>query len=103
MTKKTQIEKSFRIAMIILLLIAIAFLAIIFKTGNNIPLGELLIGLPILTAGIMGFLGFFYWIKGRKENSSFKKTIALCINSCVVILLVVAVITNVIDIIKAFN
>ncbi len=103
MTKKTHIEKSYRIAIVIVMLIVIAFLSIIFKVGNSIRLGELLIGLPMLTAGIMGIVGFIQWTKGRKENSSLKKTFALLINSCVVILLIVLVITNVIDIINAFN
>ena len=101
--KKTHVEKSFRIGIIILILLSIAFLSAAFKVGKNLALGELLIGLPILVAGILGIVGFTYGMKGRKEDSSLKKIFALLINSGVVVLLIGLVIANVIDIIKSFN
>ncbi len=100
---KTHIEKSFRIGMVILLLITIAFLSILLKVGKNIPLGELLIGFPILIAGILGIIGFIQGIKGRKENSSLKKVLAILINSGVVILLIILLIANIIDVLEAFK
>ncbi len=103
MKKRTHIEKSFRIGIIILGLILMSLLSIVFKAGKNIALGELLIGLPILTAGILGIVGFTYGLKGRKESSSFKKIFALIINSGVVILLLGLVVTNIMDMINAFN
>jgi len=101
--KKTHIEKSFRIGMLILLLIVIAVLSIIFKAGKNIPLGELFIGLSLLIAGILGIIGFFQGIKGRKEHFSLKKLFAFVINTGVVVLLIGLLIANVLDIMKAFS
>lgn len=103
MKKRTYIEKSFRIGTVILGLILISLLSIVFKTVKNIALGELFIGLPLLTAGVLGIIGFTYVLKGRNENSSLKKIFALIINSGVIILFVGLVVANVMDMIKAIN
>jgi membrane protease YdiL (CAAX protease family) len=101
--EKTHIEKSFRIGMLILLLIVIAFLSIIFKAGKNILLGEFLIGLPLLISGILGIIGFIQGIKGRKEHFSLKKLLAFVINTGVVVMLIGLLIANVFDVMKAFS
>ncbi|WP_066632780.1 hypothetical protein [Labilibacter marinus] len=103
MKNRTHIEKSFRIAIVILILVSITLLSILLKAGRSLALGELLIGLPILIAGILGIVGFVQGLKGRKENLSFKKILALIVNSGVVILLVGLIAANVIDILTAFN
>ena len=103
MKNRTHIEKSFRIGIVILILISIAFLSILLKAGQSPALGELLVGLPLFISGIPGIVGFIQGLKGRNENSSFKKFFALTINSGVVILLLGPVAANAVDIIKSFN
>ncbi|MCU4175491.1 hypothetical protein [Carboxylicivirga sp. N1Y90] len=100
---KTNTEKSFIYAMIILLLFVITYIGVFLKVWNSIPQGEFIIGVPFLIAGYLGVVGSIYLIKGRKDKISVKKVISLTINIGVMVLFIGLIINNVIDIKNVFN
>ncbi len=100
---KSNTEKSFRIAMVILLLFAFTYLNVFLKIWNKFHNGEILIALPFIATGILGTIGLIYSIKGRKENRSIKKVVSVLINVGVIILFIGLMLKNIIDITNAFN
>ncbi len=98
---KTYTEKSFIIAMVILLLFAITYLNVFLKVWDKFGNGEVLIALPFIAAGILGIVGGIYSIKGRNEKKSIKKVISILINASVVTLFLGLIINNILDIINA--
>ena len=72
-------QRSYRVSMWILLLLALAGLMI---SLNMRPLlSKILFGLPIVASGLLGFAGTYFIIKGMHEPLTEKKVIALTVNS----------------------
>ena len=89
--------------MVILLLFAITYLNVFLKVWNRFADGEVLIAIPFIAAGILGFIGSIYSLKGRKDKASIKKRVAIMINVSVIILFLGLIINNILDITKVLN
>ena len=85
-------QRSYRMSMIILALLALAGLMI---SLNLRPLlSKILFGLPILASGILGFAGTYFMIRGIHEPLTEKKVIALTVNLAMVILMLAILVSN---------
>lgn len=103
MAEKSHIEKSFQYAIILLLIVSISLVSTFLDVNTKIKYGEILIGLPIFIAGIVGIFSFIEWIKGRKEKTSLKKIFALIVSLSIAILLLFMFVTNMIEAINVFS
>lgn len=102
-SKKSNIEKSFKTALVILVLVIITLATLILDKKHDSGISGFLIGLALLSTGVLGVIGSIQGLKGLKESKSFKKVIALAINFGIVILFVFLILANVIDLYKALG
>lgn len=95
-------NKSFKNSLIVSCLIVICLVAILLTRGSEYASSGLFVGLPILIAWILGFIGIIQIIKGRKEKKSLKFFAALIINGLILAFFMTIIISNIIDVACAF-
>lgn len=89
---KSHTEKSYKISLWILYLLAFAIATVIL---NNDPrLARILFGLPILTSGILAIIGSIAVVKGFEEPANEKRIFAVLVNFGMVLLTLAIVLSN---------
>lgn len=99
---KKYINKSYQLSLINVALILIALLSMLFLK-KDLNINAFLVGLPILLAGSLSFIGCRYLFMGRNEKKNYKFYIALIFNTSIATLFILFFIANMIDILKAFS
>ncbi len=99
-TNLPQTNRSFRTAIINIILISVAIFFSILGKGKNSDTSAFFVGLPILVTGILGIVGTFQVIKALKEGWSVKLLVALFINAGLALLFMAAIVMNIMDIKK---
>ncbi|WP_426430890.1 hypothetical protein ACPX19_00665 [Winogradskyella sp. HB-48] len=96
-------QKGFKYAIyaLSLFLIAIVFAVLTIKLKYDSL--SLVLGVLVISFGILGLLGFIASLKGIKEKNTIKKIVGLVINSCLTITILFILIANIYDIYIALN
>ena len=85
-------ERSYRMSMWILLLLALGTLMI--SLNINPLVSKVLFGLPVVLSGLLGLAGSFWVLKGIREPLTEKKVIALTVNLSMVVLIFAILLSN---------
>ncbi len=89
--------RSFKLAMIVLILFAIAIVGVFAISKESTDASALLIGLPIMVAGVLSVIGCWHSIKSFKEPRTGKKYLGLFIHFASACLFGALIVANVMD------
>ncbi|CAM4176658.1 DUF4190 domain-containing protein [Zobellia nedashkovskayae] len=101
MTKANrQSHGGFMYAIITLGLSLISITLILVKVTQNTDSTSIMVGLLILVSGLLAIIGLVKSLKGIKEPNTFRKISGLLINFLISVCFILAVTTNIVDIIR---
>ncbi|RKE95399.1 hypothetical protein [Ichthyenterobacterium magnum] len=103
----TQVKSNKGFKYAILCLALILMFIILQSLANSEVIGlnlySVISGVCILLIFFFSIAGFIFSIKGIKDPNSYKKGIGLVVNSILIILLIITIVTNILDITKSLN